>query len=56
MLNQLLEMAQKHLDGISRDIPELTDVDSKQITSITSKTVVDTIMQQAKKRKYGFFA
>ena len=45
MLNQLLEMAQKHLDGISRDIPELTDVDSKQITSITSKTVVDTIMQ-----------
>ncbi len=53
MLNQLLEMAQNHLDGISRDIPELTDVDSKQITSITSKTVVDTILQQAKKGNMG---
>lgn len=53
MLNQLIEMAQKHLNGISRDIPELNDVDSKQITSITSKTVVDTILQQAKKGNMG---
>ena len=53
MLNQLLKMAQENLGGISRDIPELTDLDSKQVSSITSQTVVNTILQQAKKGNMG---
>lgn len=53
MLNQLFEMAQEKLGGISRDIPELTDIDSKQVTSITSQTVVNAILQQAKKGNMG---
>lgn len=53
MLNQLLDLAQEHLGGISRDIPELTDLDSKQVSSVTSQTVVNTILQQAKKGNMG---
>lgn len=53
MLNQLFNLAQEHLGGISRDIPELTDLDSKQVSSITSQTVVNTILQQAKKGNMG---
>lgn len=49
MLSQLLDLAQEHLNGISRNIPELTDLDSRQVTSVTSETVINTIMQQARK-------
>lgn len=49
MLNQLFEIARTNLNGISKDIPELIDLDSNQVSSITSKTVVDTILHQAKK-------
>lgn len=52
MLNQLFNLAQEHLGGISRDIPELTDLDSKQVSSITSQTVVNTILQQAKRETW----
>ncbi len=53
MFNELLELAGKNLNGISKDIPELTDLDSHQVSSITSKTVVNTILQQAKKGNLG---
>lgn len=53
MLNQLLELASNNLNGISKGIPELTDLDSQQVSSITSKTVVNTILEQAKKGNLG---
>ncbi|MFI5170797.1 MAG: hypothetical protein ACHQFW_00315 [Chitinophagales bacterium] len=49
MLEQLILMAQERLGGISRDIPELNDLDSTQVTDVTSQTLINTIMQQAKK-------
>jgi len=53
MVNELLELASKNLNGISKDIPELTDLDSHQVSSITSTTVVNTILQLAKKGNVG---
>lgn len=49
MLQQLFNLAEEHLQGIDRNIPELIDLDSKSVSSMTSQTVVNTIMQQAKK-------
>ncbi len=49
MLQQLLHLVEEHLQGIDRNVPELRDLDSKSISSMTSQTVVNTIMQQAKK-------
>lgn len=53
MLDQLIKIAQENLSGISRNIPELNDLDSKQVTDITSQTVVGMIMQQARKGNVG---
>lgn len=49
MIQQLLNLAEEHLQGIERNIPELMDLDSKSVSAMTSQTVVNTIMQQAKK-------
>lgn len=49
MLQQLTHLAEEHLQGIDRNIPELIDLDSKSVAAMTSQTVVSTIMQQAKK-------
>lgn len=49
MLTQLLSLAEEHLQGIGRGIPELIDLDSQEVSSVTSQTVVNTIMQQARK-------
>lgn len=49
MITQLLTLAEEHLHGISRNIPELVDIDSDEVSSVTSQTVVNTIMQQARK-------
>lgn len=49
MIAQLLNLAEDHLHGISHNIPELNDLDSNQVTSVTSETVVNTIVQQARK-------
>lgn len=49
MLNQLQNLAEEHLQGIGRGIPELIDLDSQEVSSVTSQTVINTIMQQARK-------
>lgn len=49
MFDQLLKIAQENLGGITRNIPGLNDLDSKQVSDVTSQTVIDTILQQAKK-------
>ncbi len=52
MLEQLIQLAQGKLDGITRNIPELNDLDSKQVSDVTSQTVVNTILQLAKKGNF----
>ncbi len=49
MLEQLLKIAQENMQGISRSFPELNDLDSKEVTEVTSQTIVNMIMQQARK-------
>ncbi len=53
MLEQLIKIAQERLDGISRKIPELNDLDGKQVTEVTSQTLINTIIQQAKKGDFS---
>ncbi len=49
MFDQLLTIAQENLGGITRNIPGLNDLDSKQVSDVTSQTVINTILLQAKK-------
>ncbi len=49
MFDQLLNIAQENLGGITRNIPGLNDLDSKQVSDVTSQTVINTILLQAKK-------
>lgn len=49
MFDQLLNIAQENLGGITRNIPGLNDLDSKQVSDVTSQTVINTILYQAKK-------
>jgi len=53
MLTQLLNLAETHLNGVDREIPDLLDLDSKSVSSVTSQTVINTIMQQARKGNVG---
>ena len=55
MLEQLIKMAQERLGGISRDVPELNDLDSKQVTDVTAYTLINNIFLQAKKGNFAPF-
>lgn len=49
MISQLLSLAEDHLHGIGHGNPDLVDIDSKEVTSVTADSIVQTIMQQARK-------